>query len=171
MEALTLLSLAIALYGHSWDLLGVTRSRSTGVLMGIISVVLILAALFTPGGLAGGGARNASVAALAILWAIYAFQVAGLGIGELEQRPLGLYGLPLAAGSVVLALSLWSASSDPTARLLSAGAVVAAAPFILLFVYAGLNSPRLERTYGYIQLIAAAVIAALAGIAYFAVRG
>jgi hypothetical protein len=50
MEALVLLSLAIALYSHSGDLLGVTRSRSTGVLTGVISVVLMLAVLFTPGG-------------------------------------------------------------------------------------------------------------------------
>jgi hypothetical protein len=171
MEGLALLLLAVALYGHSWDLLGVTRSRSTGVLTGVISVVLILAALFSPGGLSAEGAKATAITALAILWALYAFLVAGLGLGELEQRPLGLYGLPLAVGSVVLGLRVWGASADASARLLSAGAVVAAVPFILLFIYAGLNAPRLERTYGYIQLIAAAVIAALAGTAYFLVPG
>lgn len=166
MEALVLLLLAVGLYAHSWDLLGVTRSKSTAALAAGVGTALLLAALFSPGGLQGGAA-NVPTASLAILWAIYALVVAGLGLADQESRSLGLYGLPLTAGSLFLAWKLFS-DGQAVRVLLASGAVVAAVPFILLFVYAGLNAARLGRTFGYIQIVASAVIAALAGAAYFA---
>jgi len=168
MEALILLLLAVVLYGHSWDLLGATRSKSTAGVAAGTGVTLLLAALFSPGGLAGGGA-NTVVASLTILWGIYALVAGALGFWELEGRALGLYALPVTAVSLLLGWKLLSTPGQvQPALFLGAAAVISAIAFALLFIYAGLQAARLERVYGYIQLIISVIIGALAVAAYLA---
>lgn len=165
MEAFALLLLAVALWGHSWDVLRVTRARSTASLAAGVGIALLLAALFSPGGLSGGAAKTAS-ATLVILWAFYALFVAGVGYTETDERALGLYALPLAAGSLILGWLVFAGGGGQAATLLAAGSIIAVIPFALLFIYAGLNAPALGRTYGYVQLIASVIIAVLAFAAF-----
>jgi hypothetical protein len=124
MEGVAFILIGVALFSHSWSLLGFyADARSLGVTMAGIAVALAVALFaFEPqflGTLGDGqsvrGAETDLLKILIISWAIYAAIVGAQNLWDMEERPLGLYSVALTAVSFVslaFFLQLWADSGE-----------------------------------------------------------
>lgn len=131
MEALALVLIGLVMYVHGWHLLGLTESRSTGIVGAVVGIALAALVLYKPVA-AATGADPGLLAALLLLGAVYALLVAAVGLWDFDARTLGFYSIFLAVSLVVIAVYFGSVEIS---TMLAVAAGVLAVPFALLFFH------------------------------------
>lgn len=138
---------------HGWWQAGAAEGRTTGWLAAIVGAVLGLSVAF-------GTVPSPELRILFVLWAIYAFLVAGAGIQEYGTRALGFYGI-FSAVAYVFYLLLFARDVDATGTIVTG---VLAGSFFLLFLYMAPPIRALERVVAWIFIVAGAGVS-LIGLA------
>ena len=120
MEAVFLILIGAALFSQSWNLMGLySDGRTTGIFVGGLGLLSLLALVLDPMLLTGEGDKTISTAnhlaeitATKVLigaWALYCVGVAAQSIWDLEDRSVGFYGLILTVATAVVFLYYASA--------------------------------------------------------------
>ena len=115
MEAVFLILIGAALFSQSWNLLGLySDGRTTGIFVGGLGLLSLVAIVLDPMLLTGSGDKTISVAnhlaeitaakVLVAVWALYCVGVAAQALWDLEERSVGFYGLLLTVVSAVIFL-------------------------------------------------------------------
>ncbi len=115
MEAVFLILIGAALFAQSWNLMGLySDGRTTGIFVGGLGLMSLLALVLDPMLLTGSGDKTISAAnhlaeitAMKVLigaWALYCIGVAAQAIWDLEDRSVGFYGLILTVTTAVVFL-------------------------------------------------------------------
>ena len=174
MEGVAFILIGVALFSHSWSLLGFyADARALGITMAGVATALVLALfVFEPQFLGSIGDSQSMRAAetdilqiLIISWAIYAAMVGAQNLWDMEERPLGFFSIPLTAVSLVsmaFFLSLWVDSGEdivmaPTMIIAAMLSVMGA----LLFFSLALPFAPLRTVSGWALLLQSLVVAGL----------
>jgi len=158
MEAVFFVLIGMAIFAHSWNLLGLySDGRTMGLVTGALGLGSLMAITFAPMVLVGGDA-DANVLAetniiklLIVAWAGYAIGVGAQGLWDLDDRAIGFYSAILTAISAVaffyFAGNLAGAYGNDVTIALSAAT-------LLLSVMAGVMAFHLAVPFNALRLVA-----------------
>lgn len=174
MEGVAFILIGVALFSHSWSLLGFyADARALGITMAGVATALVLTLfVFEPQFLGSLGdsqsVRAAETDLLQILilsWAVYAAMVGAQNLWDMEERPLGFFSIPLTAVSLVsmaFFLSLWADSGEDV--VMAPTVIIAAMLSImggLLFFSMALPFAPLRTVSGWALLLQSLVVTGL----------
>ncbi len=161
MAALGFLLIAVIVFMFGWYLIGVTDSRTTGVITGAAALLMGASVVFQ-GATVFGSASTAPIGALLLLWAIYGVLVGAVGIFGTGGRAVALYALLLSLA--MIAFAVWFGAHGILAGTIVTLAV--AIPFFLQFVEDIVPIPALSGLVGFLMLIAG-VVSGAAGLGVY----
>jgi hypothetical protein len=160
VEALAGIMLGAVVFMQAWQLFGLSAPRTTGTVGALGAVALVVLAAWQPVPTLTAS-TNEAVATSFLVWATYAALVAAVGLWEVEDRGLGLYGvfgLVIMIGQIIYGLAI-----RPSAAATICGLVQGAA-FLMLFLYLGLAMAGLRRVTAWVLLVAGVVHVVLAAL-------
>ena len=182
MEIVFLLILPVALWAHSWHMLGFYSSaRSLGI-MGAAVALALLGLVFFGRDLTVNIGSEGPLSAFILAWVFYAVLLAAVGLWGFDERTLGFYSLLLGITSLVFvayymlgdailldtgtsSLGVESGEAVRISTLMGIDALVLTVLGVLLFFYLGPPFQKMRVATGWVFLVGSIVGVALGGLA------
>jgi hypothetical protein len=172
MEAVFFVLIGVALFSHSWHLLGLyPDGRTMGLFTGGLGLASLIAISFAPMVLVGGDpdanvlAETNIIKLLIVAWAGYAIGVGAQGLWEFDDRAIGFYSAILTAISAVafiyFAVNMANAYGNDVLIALSAATLLLSVMAGIMFFYLAIPFNGLRLVAGWFLLVGSAVVAGI----------
>ncbi len=172
MEAVFFVLIGLALFSHSWNLLGLyPDGRTMGLFTGALGLGSLIAITFAPMVLVGGDpdanvlAETNIIKMLIVAWAGYAVGVGAQGLWDFDDRAIGFYSAILTAISAValfyFAANLADAYGNDVTIAMSAATLLLSILAGMLFFYLAVPFNALRQVAGWFLLVGSVVIAGI----------
>ena len=170
MEAIFFVLIGVALFSHSWYLLGLyPDGRTMGLFTGGLGLASLIAITFAPMVLVGGDpdanvlAETNIIKLLIVAWAGYAIGVGAQGLWDFDDRAIGFYSALLTAISAValfyFAANLANAYGNDVTIAMSAATLLLSILAGMVFFYLAIPFNALRQVAGWFLLVGSVVIA------------
>jgi hypothetical protein len=172
MEAVFFVLIGLALFSHSWNLLGLyPDGRTMGLFTGALGLGSLIAITFAPMVLVGGDpdanvlAETNIIKMLIVAWAGYAVGVGAQGLWDFDDRAIGFYSAILTAISAValfyFAANLADAYGNDVTIAMSAATLLLSILAGMVFFYLAVPFNALRQVAGWFLLVGSVVIAGI----------